>query len=152
MVKQRSSWRYENLDEFSTAVLRAAEISDPLEREYQLKQLSIHNGVSLKELYRPPRTHIKGRKIIHQFGDWYVVSSGILHAPMNYLIDRDRLNELSWPEHIAGKTWSNQSDFMQAWNFALQHWNVSFSPPDQELWERRKQRRASVAPVVPLRE
>lgn len=90
MVKQRSSWRYENLDEFSTAVLN--------------------------------------------------------------LIDRDRLNELSWPEHIAGKTWSNQSDFMQAWNFALQHWNVSFSPPDQELWERRKQRRASVAPVVPLRE
>jgi hypothetical protein len=122
--KQRSPWYCETPEEFESAVEAAKAIADPHEREYQLRQLSIYNGVSLKHLYQPPKakTRIKGYKIIQQFGEWYVVSSGILHAPMNYLIDKTRLNEADWVEHIRAKTWSNHSEFMAAYQFALQHW------------------------------
>ncbi len=122
--KQRSPWYCETSEELQSAILAITAIADPREREYQLKQLSIHNGVSLKRLYQQPKakTRVRGYKIVQQFGDWYVVSSGVLHGPMNYFIDNARLNELDWERHIRAKTWSEQSDFVAAYQFALRRW------------------------------
>lgn len=77
---------------------------------------------------------IRGHKIIQQFGDWYIVSSGILHGPMNYLIDKSRLNEPDWVEHIKGKTWSDHNEFMEAYRFARRHWRS----PSESVPKRRQ--------------
>lgn len=46
----RSKWRYETIEGLKAAVLAAGQVSDPFERSYKLRQLSIHNGVPLKAL------------------------------------------------------------------------------------------------------
>lgn len=47
-----SKWRYETPEGLRMAILVAGQISDPFERDYKLRQLSIHNGIPLKTIQR----------------------------------------------------------------------------------------------------
>ncbi len=63
-------------------------------------------------------------KIIKSFGDWHVRPGGLWHKPMNYWIEKKCLNDPEWPAHIEGKAWSNHSEFMSAYRFAVRHWKI----------------------------
>jgi hypothetical protein len=65
------------------------------------------------------KQYTMARKIVKQFGGWYVTTTGVWHKRMDYQIDFGRMGEPDWHEHIQGKTWGEYPNFKQAWDFAL---------------------------------
>lgn len=48
--------------------------------------------------------------------DWQITPEGDLyHKEMDYLIEKERLTEMNWIKHMAGKTWVNMNSFIPAY-------------------------------------
>ncbi|MGR5452110.1 hypothetical protein ACP3VZ_03865 [Vibrio sp. PNB22_2_2] len=57
--------------------------------------------------------------IIAEFGQWVVTDLGIECNFTYYFIDKERLNEPDWVEHVSKKTWVNKGEFVAAFKYAL---------------------------------
>ena len=58
--------------------------------------------------------------IIKQFGTWAVTEYGIECLVQYYPIDKAWLIEPDWVEHVCDKRWVNASDFVAAYNYAME--------------------------------
>ena len=66
-----------------------------------------------------------GRKItgvIERCGTWAVTVRGIESLTAPYLVEKNRVHEPDWLEHMCEKTWIKISDFLDALNIARDIW------------------------------
>jgi hypothetical protein len=57
-------------------------------------------------------------QIIARFGDWAICEDGIHCLYLRYYIDKVRLEEPDWIEHVTEKFWVNPKDFIDAFQTA----------------------------------
>jgi hypothetical protein len=63
-------------------------------------------------------------KIIKTFGQWAVTTYGIECLTQYYPIEKERIDSQSREnmiEHIRRKYWTNEGEFIQAFDFAIEH-------------------------------
>lgn len=56
--------------------------------------------------------------LIERHGEWAICEDGIHSLYMNYYIDKARLGEADWIEHVTGKPWVLASEFTAAFERA----------------------------------
>ena len=71
---------------------------------YRDKEMTIIEIATLKEL--PP--------ILYRFGDWVVTTKGVICLTVDYTVEKERLNEPDWHDHMSAKTWVDINDFDRA--------------------------------------
>jgi hypothetical protein len=69
--------------------------------------------------------------LLERYGVWAITQNGIhcLYTP--YYIDKSRLGEDDWVEHVTEKIWVVASDFIAVFNRAKQIWPIT--PPGTSL-------------------
>ncbi|MFH1882801.1 MAG: hypothetical protein ABIL62_08845 [Planctomycetota bacterium] len=68
------------------------------------KTMTIIEVATLKEL--PP--------IFMRYGDWVITPEGLDCLTIDYTVEKDRLNEPDWINHMSAKSWVNMDDFRRA--------------------------------------
>ena len=65
------------------------------------KTMTIIEVATLKEL--PP--------IFRRYGDWVITPEGLDCLTTDYKVEKDRINEPDWINHMSAKSWVNMDDF-----------------------------------------
>lgn len=52
--------------------------------------------------------------ILRKYGEWVVTKDGVECLTRNYVIQRERLDEQDWHDHMSEKPWVNIDDFENA--------------------------------------
>lgn len=77
-----------------------------------------------------PDVHCSGEALgspVYWLGlQWAVTADGVERRDGGYVVDRDRIHEVSngytWEDHIAAKGWADMQDFRAAMDFARRRW------------------------------
>lgn len=70
--------------------------------------------------------HFRRRGIIKRFGTWCVSSFGVetVFAPVDYCVEKCRLDEPWWHDQLAAKNWVIIEDFDKALDFAREYFGI----------------------------
>jgi hypothetical protein len=68
------------------------------------KEMTIIEVATLKEF--PP--------IFKRYGDWVITPRGLYCLITDYIVERDRLDEPDWIDHMSSKSWVDIKDFQRA--------------------------------------
>lgn len=71
-----------------------------------------------------PRTDIDLSPIVKQFGTWAITEYGLECVTTYYPIEKERLGEADWTDHMAGKDWVILKDFVRALRAAKRHFKT----------------------------
>jgi hypothetical protein len=61
--------------------------------------------------------------IVHRYGSWVITFYGIENLDTYYPIEKTRVHEENWVEHIRQKPWSNHIDFVATLIMARGIWD-----------------------------
>lgn len=76
---------------------------------------------------------VKPEQVRRQFGTWAVTDYGLECLADEYAIEKKRLRENDWLDHMAGKTWVDMRDFLAAYRYATGTGNRKRRPRQHQV-------------------